>query len=248
MEAFFMRKTWRKIVSIILAITMISIILVGCGTKKTAEQSEKEQTQTEQSQTEQKQTSQSSSKNDFNEWQPFVIKAGEYYKYKTKITQEDGQVKEGWFSMKISGEGEDQLTVEAEGENGADKFAFTTTENKDNVFGSMMMSMFANPASQHVFSTIYSPFMGGGMWLMGISQGNVKIGNKWSYTFEGRSATSEVVGKRSYAGVEGYYMRYTVDGEVESEVCMSPRLPLALMSYMKMDGVKYESELVEYKS
>jgi hypothetical protein len=43
-------------------------------------------------------------------------------------------------------------------------------------------------------------------------------------------------------------MRNTVNGEVESEVCMSPGFSLALMSYMKMDGVKYESELVEYKS
>ena len=246
-----MGKVRERIVVFILMLTMASLLFTGCGGGKNEESTGNEQSQTEQKteqQTEQKQASKDSNKSDFSEWKPFDIKPGQYFKYNTKVTQQDGQVKEGWFTLKVSGEDEDQITIEAEGESGEDTFAFTVTDSKDNVFGSVMMSMLTNPASQHVFSTIYSPFMGGGMWLMGISQGNVKVGNKWSYSSGGHSVLNEVVGKRKYAGVEGYYMRYMVDGELESQVCMSPDFPLALMSYLKSDDVIYESELVEYES
>lgn len=234
-----------RAVALLLAVLMINLLLVGCGGGKTEDQTVDDQ-ETEQEQ-EQEQEVNESDQDDFREWVPFDVKAGQYFKYKTKVTQPDGKEKEGWFTLKVSEEDVDQVTIEAEGESGEDNFSFTVTDSKDNVFGNIMTSMLMNPASQHVFSTIYSPFIGGA-WMMGISQGNVKIGNKWSYSADGHSFTNEVVEKREYAGVEGYYMRSMVDDELESQVCMAPDFPLALMSYIKMDNIIYESELVEYES
>ncbi len=236
-----MRKVKDRAAALFITVLMISLLFAGCGGGKTEEQAVDEQ------ETEQEQVVKDSDQDDFREWTPFDVEAGQYFKYMTKVTQQDGQVKEGWFTLKVSGDDDDQITIEAEGESGDDTFAFTVTDSKDNVFGNVMMSMLTNPASQHVFSTIYSPFIGG-VWMMGISQGNVKVGNKWSYSADGHSLLNEVVDKREYAGVEGYYMRSTVDDELESQVCMAPDFPLALMSYVKIDNVIYESELVEYES
>lgn len=150
--------------------------------------------------------------------------------------------------MKITGDSANEVTIESEGENGDDSFSFKTTGEKDNAFGMVMMNMMTNPASQHVFSTLYSPFMGGGVWFMGLAQGQAKVGNKWSYSADGHSITTEVVEMRKYAGVEGYYLRSTVDEEIQSEVCMSPDFPLALMSSFRAHDILYESELLEYKA
>jgi len=240
-EGAVMRKVKDRAAALLIAVLMVSLLLAGCGGGKTEEQTVDEQ------ETEQEQAVKDGDQDDFREWTPFDVEAGQYFKYMTKVTQQDGQVKEGWFTLKVSGDDDDQITIEAEGKSGDDTFAFTVTDSKDNVFGNMMMSMLTNPASQHVFSTIYSPFIGG-VWMLGISQGNVKVGNKWSYSADGHSISNEVVDKREYAGVEGYYMRSMVDDELESQVCMAPDFPLALMSYVKMDNIIYESELVEYES
>ncbi|MZQ99612.1 MAG: hypothetical protein GT601_18240 [Acidaminobacter sp.] len=248
-----MKSARKNIVVILILVITTSLFLSSCGSKKeespspTAQPEQTEQQLPEPKPEESPQISETEMDGSFQNWQPFNVEPGQYFKYKTKITQSDGQIKEGWFTLKVEGENDDQVTIESEGESGEDKFSFTTTESKDNVFGSVMMSYMMNPASQHVFTTIYSPFMGGGMWMMGISQGSIKAGNKWSYTADGKTISNEVVEMREYAGVKGYFMRYLVDDEIQSEVCLSTEFPLALMSYVKMDDAIYESELVEYE-
>jgi len=248
----------RKTIGLIMIlILMTNLFLTSCGGKKEESQAAPgtQTTQPEQSEPPQTeiptpatpQSTESGSEGDFENWQPFNIEPGQYFKYMTKVTQADGKIKEGWFTLKVTGESDGQVTIESEGESGTDKFSFSTTDDKDNVFSSVMMSYMMNPASQHVFMTIYSPFMGGGAWLMGMSQGKVKVGNKWSYTADGQSVTNEVVEMREYVGINGYYMRYLVNDELQSEVCMSPKFPLALMSSVKMDDMFFESELVEYE-
>lgn len=252
-----MTRSRKNIGIIMILILMTNLFLTSCGSNKEEPQAAPESQTTQPEQSDQPQAedqtpetpkiTETASESDFENWQPFDVQPGQYFKYKTKVTQADGQIKEGWFTLKVTGENDNQMTIESEGESGEDKFSFTTTEDKDNVLGSVMMSYMINPASQHVFMTIYSPFMGGGMWMMGMSQGKIKIGNKWSYTSNGQSVSNEVVEMRKYAGIEGYYMRYLVNDELQSEVCMSPEFPLALMSSLRMDDMFFESELVEYQ-
>lgn len=262
-----MRDMLTKLVGYVLIFSMLGLLLTGCSGKQTEamtkspqEQAESQsseqdldaenQTEGEEVETEKETEAEAddSSSDDFSEWEPFKLESGQFFKYATKITEADGTVKEGWFTLKISGDSETEVTIESEGENAGDSFSFKTTGDKDNALGMVMMNMMTNPASQHVFSTLYSPFMGGGAWLMGLAQGQAKVGNHWSYTADGHSITTEVVEKRKYAGIEGYYLRSTVDEEIQSEVCMSPDFPLALMSSFKAGDILYESELVEYKA
>ena len=193
-------------------------------------------------------SSTSGSSASFENWKPFEVQPGDFFKYKTTITNEDGSVEEGWFTINVIPEDNDLVTVEAAGESGDNSFSFSITDSREDALSKTMMQMMMNPSSTHVISTIYSPFLGGGAFQMALSTGQIKVGNKSSYSSDGHSMSTEVTGKKTYAGIEGFVIRSEIDGQLESEVCLSPNFPLSLMSHMKMDSQVFESELVEYTS
>lgn len=246
-----MRKsTFKKIASIVAILLIALLSISGCGSDKKDDQDngKSSSSTTSDSKSSDSKSTGSKSSASFENWKPFEIQPGDFFKYETKIINEDGSVEEGWFTLNVIPEEDELVTVEAAGESGDNSFSFSMTDSREDAFSKTMIQMMINPASKHVISTIYSPFLGGGAFHMALSSGTVKVGNKSSYSSDGHSISTEVVSKKTYAGIEGFVIRSEIDGELESEVCISPDFPLSLMSHMKIDNQVFESELVEYTS
>jgi len=245
-----MRKTKFKSIASILSILLILLLSIsGCGSDKDGSSDSKQSSSSSTTDSKSSNSSSSSkSSSSFEDWKPFEVQPGDFYRYKTRVTNEDGSIEDGWFTLNVIPEDDGQVTIESEGESGKNSFSFSITGDKEDAFSQMMVQMMINPASKHVISTIYSPFLGGGMWHMALSRGQIKVGNKSSYSTGEHSMSTEVVEKKKYAGVEGFVIRSQVDGELESEVCVSPDFPLSLMSHIKVDNQIFEAELVEYTS
>ncbi|KDR95757.1 hypothetical protein SAMN02745945_02228 [Peptoclostridium litorale DSM 5388] len=249
-----MFKTTLKRAASIVAILLIALLSIsGCGSdNKDAESNGKSSSSTSSPATSDSKSSgsESTSKSSasFENWKPFELQPGDFFKYETKVTNEDGSVEEGWFTINVIPEADNLVTVEAAGESGDNSFSFSLTDSSEDAFSKMMVQMMMSPASKHVMSTLYSPFLGRGAFHMALSSGQIKVGNKSSYSSDGHSISTEVVEKKAYAGIEGFVIRSEIDGELESEVCISPNFPLSLMSNIKVENQVFESELVEYLS
>jgi len=180
--------------------------------------------------------------NEPQEWTPFTLKPGQYFKYKTSSTI-SGNTETGTYTLELSDAGDGRINVAWEGNLGDSSFSSTVTVNQgEEAVGQMFAGMMMSPAAAPVAMTILAPW-----WNAFFAGRNWTVGNNWSFSADGHSASFEITGRRTYAGVQGYVGRWTEDGELRVEMCVSPDVPLALMTRYVMDDQVLAGELVEYR-
>ncbi|WP_435358986.1 hypothetical protein [Haloarchaeobius sp. DFWS5] len=168
------------------------------------------------------------------EWEPFDFDEPAKYTYDV-YTEGDG---EGTLVLDVQEVSGDTITVKTVYEMAGERYESTFTGTKENVQGQMMM----NPAGIILMTTMIQP----GAWYAGQ---DLEVGTQWSYSTQEGSASFEVTGTETVAGVECYHSEMTVNSSVMYEGCFAPQLGLApYTAYYEEDGtLSMELELVSYE-
>ncbi|MFC4407406.1 hypothetical protein [Haloarchaeobius iranensis] len=132
----------------------------------------------------------------------------------------------------------DSITVRAVYELGQERHESTVTGTKETV----QSQLYANPAGILLLTTMLTP----SAWYGGQE---LEVGSGWSYQTQAGSASFEVTGVETYAGVDCFDSEMVVDGTTLHEGCFSPGLGLApYTAYYDEDGsLSMEMALVSYE-
>ncbi len=152
-------------------------------------------------------------------WGLYQFKGTEHFKYDAHMT-EDGEKKDGWYTIDAQPAGNGMYQLAVAGQLGTDSFRSTTTVAPGQ--GVPMMQLAAmGPGGIILFSPMYMMF-GGQQW---------RVGNEWTMSHEGETASFKVESTCSYAGVSGLRGVWRKNNVVMMDVCVSPNvgLPLSIM-------------------
>ena len=169
-------------------------------------------------------------------WGLHQFKGTEHFKYDAHMT-EDGQKKDGWYTVDAHPAGNGMFRLSVVGQLGTDSFRSTTTVTPGQ--GVSMMQLAAmGPGGIILFSPMYMMF-GGQQW---------QVGNEWSMSREGENASFKVESTCSYAGVSGLRGVWRKDNAVVMDVCVSPNVGLPLSIMMAGDNGRdtQQMALVEF--
>ncbi len=140
-----------------------------------------------------------------------------------------------WDVQSVDG---DTITVRTVYDLGGERFESTVTGTRETV----QSQLYANPAGILLLTTMFTP----SAWYAGQE---LEVGSGWSYQTAEGSASFEVTGVDTYAGVDCFASEMQVDGTVLYEGCFSPDLGLApYTAYYNEDGsLSMEMVLVSYE-
>ncbi|MFD1645620.1 hypothetical protein [Haloarchaeobius litoreus] len=149
--------------------------------------------------------------------------------------EEEGSGTLVWDVQEVDG---DTITIRTVYELGEERYESTVTGTKETV----QSQLYANPAGILLLTTMFTP----SAWYGGQE---LEVGSGWSYQTQEGSASFEVTGVQTYAGVDCFYSEMIVDGTTLHEGCFSPDLGLApYTAYYNEDGsLSMSMELVSYE-
>lgn len=132
----------------------------------------------------------------------------------------------------------DSVTVRTVYDLDGDHYESTISGTRDMV----QSQLYTNPAGAILLVTMFTP----ATWY---ADQRLEVGSGWSYQTQDGSASFDVTGVETYAGVDCYRSEMRVDGEMLYEGCFSPDLGLApYTAYYNDDGsLAMEMELVSYE-
>lgn len=147
----------------------------------------------------------------------------------------DGEGQLIWDVQSVDG---DTITVRTVYELGGERFESTVTGTRETV----QSQLYTNPAGILLLTTMFTP----SAWYAGQE---LAVGSGWSYQTGEGSASFEVTGVDTRAGVDCFASEMRVDGTVLYEGCFSPDLGLApYTAYYNEDGsISMEMVLVSYE-
>jgi hypothetical protein len=170
-------------------------------------------------------------------WGLYQFKGTEHFKYEAVVV-EDGRKKEGWYTLDAQPGTGGNYRLTVAGQLGGDSFRSTTTVAPGQ--GVPLMQVAAmGPGALLLFSPIYMMF-GGQQW---------EVGNEWTFTEEGETASFKVESTCSYAGVSGLRGVWRKNNVVMLDMCVSPNvaLPLAVTMNEEDGTTSHQMVLVEFR-
>ncbi len=170
-------------------------------------------------------------------WGLYQFKGTEHFKYDAVVV-EDGQKKEGWYTLDAQPGTGGNYRLTVAGQLGSDSFRSTTTVAPGQGVPFMQVAAMG-PGAILLFSPIYMMF-GGQQW---------EVGNEWTFTQEGETASFKVESTCSYAGVSGLRGVWRKDNAIMLDMCVSPNvaLPLAVTMNEEDGTTSHQMVLVEFR-
>ncbi len=163
-------------------------------------------------------------------WSAYEYEEGEYYEYSV-----DSANTSGTFSWSVESVEGDQVTVAVE---------WIPTN------GEKISAEYTNDKSIVGIQSPVGPYLSSA-WITGFQGEDFAVGNNWSVTVEGKTYTSKVTDTETYAGVEGYVGKVSIDDTTVFKAVVSPdlALPIYVASYDEDTGeIDQEIELQNYSS
>ncbi len=170
-------------------------------------------------------------------WGLYQFKGTEHFKYGAVVV-EDGQKKEGWYTLDAQPGTGGNYRLTVAGQLGSDSFRSTTTVAPGQGVPFMQVAAMG-PGAILLFSPIYMMF-GGQQW---------EVGNEWTFTEEGETASFKVESTCSYAGVSGLRGVWRKNNAIMLDMCVSPNVALPLAVTMNEEGgtTSHQMVLVEFR-
>jgi len=170
-------------------------------------------------------------------WGLYQFKGTEHFKYDALVVEDDER-KQGWYTLdaRPASGGNYQLSVA--GQLGTDSFRSTSTVAPGQGVPFMQMAAMG-PGAIILFSPVYMMF-GGQQW---------QVGNEWTFTQEGETASFKVESECSHAGVTGLRGVWRKDNAIMLDMCVSPSvaLPLAVTMNDEDGKTSHQLKLVEFR-
>ncbi|WP_207587223.1 hypothetical protein [Halomontanus rarus] len=145
------------------------------------------------------------------------------------------------YDIEAAGEGE-EVTTSVDYEFGNEQYQSTVTAPGDEVSG----QLFLTPAHRPVLALQSASILY--YFEMGFT--NPSVGNRKQTTTDEGTQVTEVTEKRSYAGLECFFVETTIDGERSQQGCLRASedgiAPYAA-TYTEAGDLELEVELVEYE-
>lgn len=168
-------------------------------------------------------------------WGLYNFKGTEYFKYDA-VVEEEGERRQGWYTLEASPVGEGRFRLTVAGQLGEESFRSTTTSAGQGI--PLMQLAALGPAAVVLFSPMYGMLLGQ-EWA---------LGNEWSFTSEGETVSFKVESECSYAGVQGLKGVWREGAQSRWEICASPQVALPLAVILQAEGGElYQFILVEYR-
>ncbi len=169
-------------------------------------------------------------------WKPYEVKANTAYEYDFEQRQNNEVISSG--SARIDIEDPEVIITGT-----IDNEDFSVTSNTyDDVNDNFISAISMTPLGPF----LYQPIL-----LGAFTNQNIKIGNTWSYTYEGNTISFSVTGEDEYAGYTGYVIETTYQDEEETIVwnsVVNPDIPLPLMTHIEYDnGLEYYIEITSFE-
>ncbi len=169
-------------------------------------------------------------------WEPYQVKANTSYSYDFERKENEQVVSTGSVQIDIG-----DPEVEVTGTVNDDNFNFTNNAST-NVEENFAAAVLQTP----IGGIVYQPH-----WSSAFMNQEIEVGASWSFSYDDNSVSFEVTGTDSYAGIEGFIIETIVEEESEGtiiwETCVSPDVPLALMTNVNYgDGMEDTFELTNY--
>ncbi len=121
---------------------------------------------------------------------------------------------------------------------------FTTTAPQDEIYGQAMMQMMMTPAAAPMALTVFAPFM-----PMFFGGRDLSPDAGWTFNDGEHEFSFKVESACSHAGLDGRKIIWRVDGEVRSDACVNPDVPVPLAVTFRTDeGDLYQLEMKKYVS
>jgi len=170
-------------------------------------------------------------------WGLYQFKGTEHFKYDAVVV-EDGQKKQGWYTLDAQPGTGGNYRLTVAGQLGTDSFRSTTTVAPGQGVPFMQVAAMG-PGAILLFSPIYLMF-GGQQW---------EVGNEWTFSQEGETASFKVESTCSYAGVSGLRGVWRKNGAIMLDMCVSPNvaLPLAVTMNEEDGTTSHQMVLVEFR-
>jgi|AntRauTorckE6833_2_1112554.scaffolds.fasta_scaffold10277_2 hypothetical protein len=173
------------------------------------------------------------------QWEPYKFHPNTTYEYDYTITDNGETTNSGRVQVEI---GDPKVTVSWN----MDGSIYDTEVNQsDNILENYIQAVASTPLAGVLYQ---------GQWSVIFTNNELETGNSWSYESDEGTMLFEVTGKDSYAGIEGFVLEmFWQDGEegnVTWESCITPDLPLPLMSYIhdiESDNA-FHVELTDYQN
>lgn len=228
---------------IVVLVLCVTLVLAGCsGTSTSANDEAVTDTSTpisdaaDQPSGEGESSGDDSSSADDVAWQAFEFDHPATYTYDTFMSG-DGEGTLVWEVTEVNG---DEVTVSVDYQAGETSYQSTVSGTKDTVRGQLMMS----PAGSFLIVSIFSPT------LAYYEDQTLEVGQGWSYSTQEGSASFEITGKDTYAGIDCYASEMKVDGNLLHEGCFSSDLALATYTaYYEENGeLTAKMELTSYEA
>lgn len=125
---------------------------------------------------------------------------------------------------------------------GGNDFSSSVIADREDAMAQMMFGLMMVPSASPIVTTLLAPW-----WGIFFVDHQWEVGSGWSFASDRGASSFEIVEKKTYAGVEGFLGRWSEDGQLKAEICVSPSVPLALLVRLMGNAEDYESELIEYR-
>jgi hypothetical protein len=175
---------------------------------------------------------------------PFQFRGTEHFRY-TMTVVSDGRTQTGFYTFDLAPAGAGQVRMSAAGQLGEDSWSNTVTLQTGQQGGgpgaimSFMPLMQMGPGAALLFNPATFMMFGGRQ---------LSIGDGWSSSSGGDNVAVRVEAQCAYGGQGGLNVIMRANGQVVSESCLSPNVPMPLRSLSQdRDGDRVELVLVEFR-
>jgi len=168
-------------------------------------------------------------------WEPYQVKSNTAFEYDYEKYENDTLSASGDFRIEV---GDPKVTI---------------TGTIDDHDYEVIQDDSDDPVENFENALRSYPFTGAlyhDVWPSDFDPEEVEVGDSWSYGYGGESLSFNVTGKDTYAGYEGYVvkMEYKDESFTQSwEACVNKNVPLALMSRIIDNEIRWYFELTYYE-
>jgi len=166
-------------------------------------------------------------------WTPYQFKGTEHFKY--NVASKDGN---GFYQLDLQPAGAGKVRMIAKGQVGGDSYSSTMTV--DPQMG--MMANYQQLATMGPLAIMMNPG-----WAMMFGGREMTVGDGWSSSQGGHSASFKVESTCAAAGQGGVMLVGRENNQITLSICMSPNVALPL-SFIGGDKGELKMTLVEYHS
>jgi len=171
-------------------------------------------------------------------WGMYAFKGTEHFKYNVDMKQ-GGKDETGFYTFDAQPAGNGRFRLTVNGKVGADSYGSSVTIAPNEPIPMMQLASLG-PAGFALFNPVWGVMLGGHEW---------EVGNYWTTTQNGKTASFKVEATCAYAGVNGLRGVWRVDQKPVVDMCVSPNvgLPLAV-TYADENGSNQTAmQLVEFR-